>query len=161
MGRVEFPRARVVKSVDTGDLQEVSPHGETHEVTPVKFGERPGHVFVRANAEPSPWIKGRCREQTAGTYGRKTTVKACSRPRTRQGAAKAEVVRKSPDRKVVPVRVRPRAPDHRALSATSPHSAPFRPVVVPLDTPKVLRYPTGSLARIGELHAANGVGSDR
>ncbi|SPA50292.1 protein of unknown function [Cupriavidus taiwanensis] len=52
---------------------------------------------IRANAEPSPsaWL-GRCREQTAGTYGRKAMVKACSSPRTAPAlAAKAEVGRKS------------------------------------------------------------------
>ena len=40
---------------------------------------------------------GRCREQTAGTYGHKAMVKACSRPRTAPCAlaAKAEVGRKS------------------------------------------------------------------
>jgi hypothetical protein len=39
---------------------------------------------VRANAEPSPGEnQGRCREQTAGTYGHKAMVKACSRLRTR------------------------------------------------------------------------------
>ena len=62
----------------------LSPPGETPEVKPVKLGEGPGPQ-VRANAEPSPRIersKGRCREQTAGTYGRKAMVKACSRPRT-------------------------------------------------------------------------------
>ena len=38
-------------------------------------------------SEPTPSqaplkSRGRCREQTAGTYGRKAMVKACSRPRT-------------------------------------------------------------------------------
>ncbi len=67
---------------------------------------------IRVNAEPSPTPRlGRCREQTAGTYGRKAMVKACSRPRTANAlAAKAEVVRKSLDLAVVPVRFRPRAP---------------------------------------------------
>ena len=66
----------------------LSPLGETREVTPVKFGERPGCAHVvraRANAEPSRGstrVCGRCREQTAGTYGREARVKACSRPRT-------------------------------------------------------------------------------
>ncbi len=41
---------------------------ETFEVKPVKLGEGPERL-VRANAEPSPSMKGRCREQTAGTYG--------------------------------------------------------------------------------------------
>jgi len=35
--------ARVVKSVDTRDLNELSPPGETPEVTPVKVGEGPGY----------------------------------------------------------------------------------------------------------------------
>src|SRR3546814_11315678 len=49
-------------------------------------------------AKPSLARLGRCREQTAGTYGRKTMVKACSRPRTSYMlAANAEVVRKSLD----------------------------------------------------------------
>ena len=48
-------------------------------------------------AKPKPALRlGRCREQTAGTYGCKAMVKACSRPRTAHVlAAKAEVVRKS------------------------------------------------------------------
>ena len=75
--------ARVVKSVDTRDLNNLSLRGETPEVKPVKLGERPGCFGNRANAEPSPSNSlGRCREQTAGTYGRKAMVKACSRPRT-------------------------------------------------------------------------------
>jgi len=44
--------ARVVELVDTGDLFEMSPSGETPKVEPVKFGERP--ESLRANAEPSP-----------------------------------------------------------------------------------------------------------
>ena len=46
--------ARVVKSVDTRDLNNLSPPGETPEVKPVKVGERPGCLGIRANAEPSP-----------------------------------------------------------------------------------------------------------
>ena len=89
--------ARVVKSVDTRDLNNLSLRGETPGVKPVKIGESPGCFCTRANAEPSPSNSlGRCREQTAGTYGRKAMVKACSRPRTAHAlAAKAEVVRKS------------------------------------------------------------------
>jgi hypothetical protein len=46
----------------------LSPRGEIHEVKPVKVGEGPGQLAVRANAEPSPGENpGRCREQTAGT----------------------------------------------------------------------------------------------
>jgi len=57
---------------------------------------KPSMPRIGANAEPSPATMGRCREQTAGTYGRKAMVKACSRPRTAHAlAAKVEVVRKS------------------------------------------------------------------
>lgn len=46
--------ARVVKSVDTRDLSNLSLRGETPEVKPVKVGESPGCSGIRANAEPSP-----------------------------------------------------------------------------------------------------------
>jgi hypothetical protein len=79
----------------------LSPPGETSEVKPVKFGESPGcckHPSQRRAKPRSERFDGRCREQTAGTYGRKTMVKACSRPRTAFTlAAKVEVVRKSLD----------------------------------------------------------------
>ena len=57
-------------------------------------------IIIRDNAEPSlSYDLGRCREQTAGTYGWKAMVKACSRPRTfcvyYKMAMKIEVVRKS------------------------------------------------------------------
>jgi hypothetical protein len=41
-------------------------------VKPVKLGEGPEALSARADAEPSParLAPGRCREQTAGTYGR-------------------------------------------------------------------------------------------
>ena len=110
---VVFSVARVVKSVDTRDLNILSPSGEIPEVTPVKIGERPGSYRFRANAEPSPgaqlWegVESRRRAPKAS----KAKVKACSRPRTALTlATKAEVVRKSLDLTVVPVRFRPRAP---------------------------------------------------
>ncbi len=71
----------------------LSPSGETWEVTPVKFGESPGCACTLARpsqrrAKPHACrAGGRCREQTAGTYGRKARVKACSRPRTAAYAA--------------------------------------------------------------------------
>src|SRR5690606_38204488 len=69
--------ARVVKPVDTRDLNNLSLRGETPGVNPVKVGERPGCCGIRANAEPSPAHgPGRCREQTAGTFGCKAMVKA-------------------------------------------------------------------------------------
>ena len=83
---VTWRRARVVERIHRG-LGKLSPRGEIREMKPVKFGERPGRD-VRANAEPSPVAKGRCREQTAGTYSREAMVKACSRPRTREGRRK-------------------------------------------------------------------------
>ena len=92
--------ARVAELVDAADSDsaKLSPRGEIFEVKPVKLGEGP-EQRARADTEPSPGqaTRGRCREQTAGTYGRKAMVKACSRPRTSQiaGAAKAEVARKS------------------------------------------------------------------
>jgi hypothetical protein len=74
-------------------------------------------------AKPRHQRQGRCREQTAGTYGRRAMVKACSRPRTAHAlAAKAEVVRKSLDFAVVPVRFRPRAPT-QSTSLGEPLSA--------------------------------------
>jgi len=92
-----------VKSVDTRDLNNLSLRGETPEVKPVKVGERPGCFCIRANAEPSPsYSLGRCREQTAGTYGRKAMVKACSRPRTpcvEQGGGESRSGKKIPRRK--------------------------------------------------------------
>ena len=93
----------MVKSVDTRDLNNLSLRGETPEVKPVKVGERPGCSCTRANAEPSPSCRlGRCREQTAGTYGRKAMVKACSRPRTpcvEQGGGESRSGKKIPRRK--------------------------------------------------------------
>ena len=87
----------------------MSPPGETLKVKPVKLGRGPGR---KSELMPSqaPEFRGRCREQTAGTYGRKTTVKACSRLRTshRATAAKAAVGRKSTTLKSVSVRLRPR-----------------------------------------------------
>lgn len=46
--------ARVVKLVDTRDLNNLSLRGETPEVKPAKLGESPGCSGIRANAEPSP-----------------------------------------------------------------------------------------------------------
>jgi len=48
---------------------------------PVKLGEGPG---LRSELTPSQALEfqGRCREQTAGTYGHQAMVKACSRLRT-------------------------------------------------------------------------------
>ena len=101
--RIIAAAARVVKSVDTRDLNNLSLRGETPEVKPVKFGESPGCFGSRANAEPSPSNSlGRCREQTAGTYGREAMVKACSRPRTpcvEQGGGESRSGKKIPRRK--------------------------------------------------------------
>lgn len=52
--RLEPGLARVVKRVDTRDLNDLSLRGETPEVKPVKVGERPECFDIRANAEPSP-----------------------------------------------------------------------------------------------------------
>jgi hypothetical protein len=47
----------------------LSPRGEIRAVKPVKLGEGPV-LCARADAEPSLRKReGRCREQTAGTYG--------------------------------------------------------------------------------------------
>ena len=91
----------------------LSPRGEILEVEPVKLGEDP-EPRARVHAEPSPGSRrGRCREQTAGTYGRKATVKACSRPRTsRSFRAGGESRSGTKIRRLnsVSVRLRPRAP---------------------------------------------------
>jgi hypothetical protein len=58
--------------------------------------------------------QGRCREQTAGTYGRngygEGVLQTTNPGRTGPGAAKAEAARKSAALKSVSVRLRPRAP---------------------------------------------------
>src|SRR5205814_2836475 len=82
----------------------------------IGFGFSPvlsGELAVRAKTAIRPEII----DPTAGTYRRKTTVKACSRPRTLHcaTAAKAEVGRKSAALKSVSVRLRPRAPTGSTL----------------------------------------------
>jgi len=74
---------------------------ETVQVNPVKVGERPGASTLRANAEPSPGPRrGRCREQTAGTYSRQGHGEGVLQPTNAvmasiAAAAKAEAGRKS------------------------------------------------------------------
>jgi hypothetical protein len=64
--------ARVAELVDAADsVSNLSPRREIRGVKPVKLGEGPEALAARADAEPSPvrGAQGRCREQTAGTYG--------------------------------------------------------------------------------------------
>ena len=110
--RIIDAAARVVKSVDTRDLNNLSLRGETPEVKPVKVGESPGCIA----SEPTPSQAqapslGRCREQTAGTYGRKAMVKACSSSRTAHVRWRRKPQwEENPSPQGVPVRFRPRAP---------------------------------------------------
>ncbi len=108
--------ARVVKLVDTRDLNNLSLRAETPEVKPVKVGEGPGRKCELMPSQAQFRQLGRCREQTAGTYGRKAMVKACSRPRTAHVRWRRKPKwEENPSPQGVPVRFRPRAPIRIAL----------------------------------------------
>jgi hypothetical protein len=94
-------------------------------MTPVKLGEGPGQQSELTPSQ-APKDRGRCREQTAGTYGGKTRVKACSRLRTpdRAAAAKAEVGRKSVALTGMSVRLRSRAPSLQTITILAPLADP-------------------------------------
>ncbi|SOY82332.1 hypothetical protein CBM2617_A180017 [Cupriavidus taiwanensis] len=119
-----FPAGNRQRSRPSGEigrhkgLEQFEPSGGNARSDARQIRRTPWMHGIRANAEPSPsaWL-GRCREQTAGTYGREAMVKACSSPRTASAlAAKAEAGRKS---------LAARRAGSIPASGTNPHLPPF------------------------------------